>query len=68
MALIKSTAQRRSIVAGVFVTLWALASVYFANSSGRTYVAVADVISGFVWPAIIAVFLDRWLGNKSLRK
>ena len=63
-----SKAVRRIIVASVFVALWAIASVYFANSSGRTFVAVADVISGFVWPAILAVVLNRWLVKQAIAK
>lgn len=63
-----SKAVRRIIVASVFFALWAIASVYFANSSGRTFVAVADVISGFVWPAVLAVVLNRWLGKQAIGK
>lgn len=60
-----SSAARWLIVLTAFATLWALATVYFARSDGRTSVVVADLISGFVWPAILAVALNRWLGKRT---
>lgn len=60
-----SRAVRLTIVAAAFVTLWAAATVYFATSQGRDSIVVADLFSGFVWPAILSVFLNRWLSSRS---
>ncbi len=56
-----SPLARWVIVLVVFLVAWALATIYFAYMAGHNFIVVGDLISGFVWPAILAALLYRWL-------